>query len=912
MIDFNRVGFGRAGTFFREHPRTRRSAIALAILALLLAVVLIVTPMAAAWYAKGWLRDNGAADARIGNIDFNPFTARLRVEELQAGGGDGARLQVDLAEIDLLWWPLFSQRAHVETVRLIGVRADVLAGDAGGLQVGAVNVPAGAPSPEPPAAPVEEAVAWGIGSDLVDLRDVVVTYRQGIYDTEVHIRTVRLGSHYSWLGEESAELVLDMTVDGSPLTLRSDVAPWSDEPSLSGNLTLADVALADYASEVETLAGVQGLRGRLAMDLALRGSLGNDGILRLDVAGPLNFDDGGFALTDLAASHSSLRWDGTLSLALPAPAGEPLMRLEGAVQLTGAGVSVAPAGSADGAAPLDVRLADLRWQGQAAFAPAGDDGSPVITANAGVALRDLAVDRGDLPMQLLRLGGLRIRDLAVGGVADVTLGSVGLDVLRLLGPAGDDAAAPVLALAGLNAAGVRYSGAAVAVESVTLEDPSLAVVREENGDIARVAPLLAALRNEAAEQAVEPSVADAGESAGAAEAGPDAADDAGPLAIRVDRLQVTASDWLSFADRSVAPPADFALAGLDVTVENIDTAAAEPMSVNLVTDDGRQTRLIVAGTVAAFAEQLSAELEVDLENLELPPLSPYVPAYNIFRGRLSADSEVALAGEQLDVRNALTIERLQLAGKAGDQDEGVLAQGMAMPVDVALDLLRDRQDRIRLDLPVTGSLDNPSFGTGAIVRQATQRALQNAAMSYVKNALQPLGTLMLVGNLAAKAARPRFEPIEMPAGETGLPDQGKAYLDKLGGMLAERPGLRLTICGVATAADREVLAAAAAARAEAAQGAANEGADTGAAPAGQTSVPAGAPATGDALSAAPGGEAQSPAVSPAQLLELAQLRTTRVISYLSGREGVDRERLFLCRETIEDDADATPRVEITL
>jgi hypothetical protein len=914
MSDSNRVGIDRAGTFFREHPRARRSAIAVAVLGLLLIVLLIVTPMAAAWYVESWLRDNGAAGARIGNIDFNPFTATLRVEDLHAGGGADARLQVDLAEIDLYWWPLFSQRAHVETLRLVGVRADVVAGDGGSLKVGAVDVPMPPASARPASpTPVEEAVAWGVGSDLVDLRDVVVTYRQDIYDTEVHIRTVRLGSQYSWLGEESAELVLDMAVDGSPLTLRSDVAPWSDEPSLSGNLTLADVALADYASEAEALAGLQGLRGDLAMDLTLGGSLGSDGVLRLDISGPLNLDDGGFALPGLAAaSHASLRWDGTLSLALPAPAGEPLLRVDGAVQLTGAGASVALAGSADGDEqgapggaqdpPLDVRLGDFRWRGQVAFAPAEDDGPPLITANGGVALRDLAVDRADLPLELLRLGGLNVRELAVGGIDDVTVGTIGLDGLSLLGAKGDADPAPVLVLAGLSASGLSFSGAAVALETVTLTDPAIAVVREANGDIARVTPLLAALQSEGGTAAL---VADE-EPAEAAAPAADVAGDAAPLAIRVDRLRITAGDWLSFADRSVTPPADFALTELDVTLENIDTAAAEPMSVDLVTGDGRQTRLAVAGTVAAFAEQMGADLQVDLDNLELPPLSPYVPTYNIFRGRLSAESAVALAGEQLDVQNALTIERLQLAGKAGDQDDGVLAQGMAMPVDVALDLLRDRQDRIRLDLPVTGSLDNPNFGTGDIIRQATQRALQNAAMSYVKNALQPLGTLMLVGNLAAKAARPRFEPIEMAPGETELPDQGEAYLDKLGGMLAERPGLRLTICGVATAADREVLAAEAAARLEEAPGTAADVAEPGAAPAPGAS-------TGDAEAVDEGaGEVQPPAVSPAELLELAQLRTTRVISYLSSREGVDRERLFLCRESIEDDADAAPRVEITL
>ncbi len=102
-----------------------------------------------------------------------------------------------------------------------------------------------------------------------------------------------------------------------------------------------------------------------------------------------------------------------------------------------------------------------------------------------------------------------------------------------------------------------------------------------------------------------------------------------------------------------------------------------------------------------------------------------------------------------------------------------------MPVDVALDLLRDSDDRISLKLPVSGSLTDPQFGTGDIIRQATQSALQNAAMSYVKSALQPLGTIMLVGNLAAKAARPRFEPVAMFLAKPRFPVQAASTCKNL-------------------------------------------------------------------------------------------------------------------------------------
>jgi hypothetical protein len=111
-------------------------------------------------------------------------------------------------------------------------------------------------------------------------------------------------------------------------------------------------------------------------------------------------------------------------------------------------------------------------------------------------------------------------------------------------------------------------------------------------------------------------------------------------------------------------------------------------------------------------------------------------------------------------------------------------------------------------------------------------------------------------------------------------------------MLAERPGLSLTLCGVATAADREALVAAAVARREAEALDADVAAESAA-----------------AENAAP---QPPPQISDARLLRLAALRTTSVIGYLTEHPGVSRDRLFACREAIDDDAGAAPRAEVTL
>jgi hypothetical protein len=219
-----------------------------------------------------------------------------------------------------------------------------------------------------------------------------------------------------------------------------------------------------------------------------------------------------------------------------------------------------------------------------------------------------------------------------------------------------------------------------------------------------------------------------------------------------------------------------------------------------------------------------------------------------------------------------------------------------MPLDVALDLLRDSDGQIKLTIPVQGNVNDPQFGTGAILRTATQKAVQKAALSYAKFMLQPFGAIMFAGQMAGKATRPRFEPVAFAPAAAELGGESHQYLDKLAGMLSDRPGLQLTVCGVATASDREALIAARQAEAQAAADAQPDG--------------KGAAQDGEVLQ----GEAapSEPAVSTEELIELADARGQAVRGYLRAEHDIGEDRLYACRSVYEGETDAMPRVEITL
>jgi len=258
--------------------------------------------------------------------------------------------------------------------------------------------------------------------------------------------------------------------------------------------------------------------------------------------------------------------------------------------------------------------------------------------------------------------------------------------LRLMAdqPAGENAESNLLfSFDQLDLEQIFYDAAAgAAIATVTLGEPVLSIVRQAVGEIARFSELLAVFASEPEQQAPQQAPQQAMQPA---------ASTADPMTFAINRLQVMSTNFLALEDESVTPPVNLQLNELDLLNNDINSGSTAPMTVQLSTANNNM-QLGVTGDVGVFTGPMAVNLMVNVSALDLPRFSPYIPGYNINRGRLSVDSEVAISGEMLDIQNSVLLEAIQLAGKAAD-DNTILAQGMAMPLDVALDLLRDSDDQ---------------------------------------------------------------------------------------------------------------------------------------------------------------------------------------------------------------------------
>ena len=123
---------------------------------------------------------------------------------------------------------------------------------------------------------------------------------------------------------------------------------------------------------------------------------------------------------------------------------------------------------------------------------------------------------------------------------------------------------------------------------------------------------------------------------------------------------------------------------------------------------------------------LFVDLKARITDLDLSPASPYsgkYAGYAIEKGKLSLDVKYSINGRKLDSQNDILIDQFNF-GRRVESPEAT-----SLPVRLAVALLKDRNGVIKLDLPVTGSLDNPKFSVWGVIKKIIVNLITKAATS---------------------------------------------------------------------------------------------------------------------------------------------------------------------------------------
>ncbi|MEK8049478.1 DUF748 domain-containing protein [Ideonella sp. DXS22W] len=539
------------------------------------------------------------------------------------------------------------------------------------------------------------------------------------------------------------------------------------------------------------------------------------------------------------------------------------------------GVPMAAAATGERAGANAPPAGEWHWSGRLGLAP--------LLAEGRLRARRLPLQlaeryAGDAmgPLTLLRAeGGLDGR-LALRQQADgwhlATTADARIDELQLhtRPEAGGrlDAASELLSWQSLALTGLQFSLAPgarprLALQEATLSDFYSRLVITEDGRFN--------LRDAAARPAEgAPAPAPAAAAASTPAAPPAAPADALPIDLAIGGTRLV-NGRIDFTDRFIRPNYSARLSALNGQLGALRSDTREMAALALSGRAADTATLEISGQLNPTARPLALDIRAKASDLELAPLSPYAgkyAGYAIERGKLSMDVAYKIDPDgKLDARNQVILNQLTF-GEAVDSPDAT-----QLPVRLAIALLKDRHGVIDINLPISGSVDDPQFSVGGLIFKVVVNLLGKALTAPFS---------LLTGGQGPDISQVQFLP-----GVAEVAPAGQAVLDQVAQALLDRPGLQMTVAGAADpVSEREAWQAAALeARLQAEQRRAL-----------LRAAPATAPQATAAPASAPAASPPTPAAPPAPITGEARTRLLRELYRNTALPDRPRNLIGLLRE----------------
>jgi hypothetical protein len=234
--------------------------------------------------------------------------------------------------------------------------------------------------------------------------------------------------------------------------------------------------------------------------------------------------------------------------------------------------------------------------------------------------------------------------------------------------------------------------------------------------------------------------------------------------IRIDEFLLK-DGAVNFTDQSV--PGDFHATVKDISarVTGMSTEPGKFADVRAQATMPKGAPLRVQGKAAPLKTPAFADLELRLEGLDLSTATPYAGTYlglEVDKGALTVKSRAKVEQGKLAAENRIRVDQLTF-GKSVKSDKATF-----LPVQLIVDILRDRNGDIVLDLPVLASTDDENIA-GTIVGQVA------------KDVILPPGSPLRNVDFAGCSAE--------------LDPDARSRLLKLAEALKERPAMKVIAIG---------------------------------------------------------------------------------------------------------------------
>ncbi|MBI3381347.1 MAG: DUF748 domain-containing protein [Aquabacterium sp.] len=235
---------------------------------------------------------------------------------------------------------------------------------------------------------------------------------------------------------------------------------------------------------------------------------------------------------------------------------------------------------------------------------------------------------------------------------------------------------------------------------------------------------------------------------------------------------------VDFTDNFIKPNYSARLTQIEGDVSAVSSTKPEPATVKISGAVDDAAPLSITGQLHPLGPKLYTDIQGSAKGIELTRLTPYASryaGYAIEKGTLSVTVHYKIDGGKLEASNQVFLDQLTF-GEKTDSPEAT-----KLPVLFAVSLLKNSRGEIDVNLPISGSLDDPEFSVGGIIWRVIVNLITKAVTA-------PFA--LLSGGGSDELGYVAFD-----AGQAELTAKAQQALDTLATKLADRPALKLQATG---------------------------------------------------------------------------------------------------------------------
>jgi outer membrane protein OmpA-like peptidoglycan-associated protein len=249
--------------------------------------------------------------------------------------------------------------------------------------------------------------------------------------------------------------------------------------------------------------------------------------------------------------------------------------------------------------------------------------------------------------------------------------------------------------------------------------------------------------------------------------------------FKLDQVKVVdgSSD---FADLSLILPFAAQIQSLDGGAKGISSDQNSTIKIDLKGSAYDIAPVVITGEISPYLGNYDVSLKFD--GLPMPLVTPYMvqfAGYRIEKGKLTLGLKYQVEKDNLKASNNILIDQLELGEKVDNPD------AVSLPLELAIALLKDSDGKIKLDVPLTGSLEDPKFSVGGLIMDA----LFNVLTKIVTSPFNAIASLV--------GSEENLSVVGFTPGKNVMDAKELKKLDDVAKALKEKPILNLEIKGAA-------------------------------------------------------------------------------------------------------------------